>query len=136
MKVQALKTAQEAYSLQQAKLNLFSGSPGKGGPGSGGVKEAKEHPQPRCFNGVLKSYQLNGMNWLANLYYFVSVAQSLFVFWFFIYFYFLFFIYIFLKVFYLFITCFFMFFVCVFLVLLIYSFIYQFIQFFIPLFIY
>ncbi|XP_050689571.1 chromatin-remodeling ATPase INO80-like, partial [Eriocheir sinensis] len=76
MKMQALKTAQEAYSLQQAKLNLFAGSQDKEGLGGGnggrggGAKEAKDHPQPRCFCGVLKSYQLNGMNWLANLYYF------------------------------------------------------------------
>lgn len=71
MKVQALKTAQEAYSNQQAKLSLFSGNEGKGIPEPGGSKEAKEHPQPTIFRGILKSYQLNGMNWLANLYYFV-----------------------------------------------------------------
>ncbi|KAK4313950.1 hypothetical protein Pmani_014747 [Petrolisthes manimaculis] len=65
MKVQALKTAQEAYSNQQAKLSLFSGI---GGFGPGG--EPLEHAQPDIFCGVLKSYQLNGMNWLANLYYF------------------------------------------------------------------
>ncbi|KAG0719557.1 Chromatin-remodeling ATPase INO80 [Chionoecetes opilio] len=75
MKQQALKTAQEAYSLQQAKLNLFCGNQGGGGGGGlmgpgGMVGEVQEHDQPRCFQGVLKSYQLNGMNWLANLYYF------------------------------------------------------------------
>lgn len=71
MKVQALKTAQEAYSNQQAKLSLFSGS--GGGPGG----EPQEHAQPTIFRGVLKSYQLNGMNWLANLYYFVSFAYHI-----------------------------------------------------------
>lgn len=70
MKVQALKTAQEAYSNQQAKLSLFSGSEGKCAPEPGRSKECKEHPQPLIFKGILKSYQMNGMNWLANLYYF------------------------------------------------------------------
>ncbi|XP_042223907.1 chromatin-remodeling ATPase INO80-like [Homarus americanus] len=70
MKVQALKTAQEAYSTQQAKLSFFSGTEGKIIPGLEGSKESKEHPQPDIFTGILKSYQLNGMNWLANLYYF------------------------------------------------------------------
>ncbi|XP_069161570.1 chromatin-remodeling ATPase INO80 [Procambarus clarkii] len=70
MKVQALKTAQEAYSNQQAKLSLFSGNESKIIPDFGRSKESKEHPQPTIFRGVLKSYQMNGMNWLANLYYF------------------------------------------------------------------
>ena len=29
---------------------------------------AKEVPQPKLFSGKLKTYQLKGMNWLANLY--------------------------------------------------------------------
>lgn len=28
----------------------------------------RELPQPSMFKGVLKAYQLKGMNWLANLY--------------------------------------------------------------------
>ena len=30
--------------------------------------EITQHPQPKKFEGVLKSYQLKGMNWIANLY--------------------------------------------------------------------
>ena len=30
--------------------------------------QIKQHPQPVKFKGVLKSYQLKGMNWIANLY--------------------------------------------------------------------
>ncbi|KAK7075741.1 putative DNA helicase ino80, partial [Halocaridina rubra] len=67
MKAQALKTAQEAYSNQQARLSQFT-EDGLGGLGN--TREAKEHPQPSIFNGILKSYQMKGMNWLANLYYF------------------------------------------------------------------
>lgn len=70
MKVQALKTAQEAYSNQQSKLSHFSGENNKD-VSMMDSKETKEHPQPDIFRGVLKSYQMNGMNWLANLYYFV-----------------------------------------------------------------
>lgn len=72
MKAQALKTAQEAYSTQQARLSMFSSMEGESLPNVGGSKEAKEHPQPIIFKGILKSYQMKGMNWLANLYYFVS----------------------------------------------------------------
>lgn len=72
MKAQALKTAQEAYSTQQARLSMFSSMEGESLPNIGGSKEAKEHPQPTIFKGILKSYQMKGMNWLANLYYFVS----------------------------------------------------------------
>jgi hypothetical protein len=39
--------------------------------GGGGSRE-KEFLQPEIFMGQLKSYQLKGMNWIANLYYFVS----------------------------------------------------------------
>ncbi|XP_068249212.1 chromatin-remodeling ATPase INO80 isoform X2 [Palaemon carinicauda] len=69
MKAQALKTAQEAYSNQQARINQFSGDLDEG-ICLGVAREAKEHPQPRIFKGILKSYQMKGMNWLANLYYF------------------------------------------------------------------
>ncbi|XP_064095630.1 chromatin-remodeling ATPase INO80-like [Macrobrachium nipponense] len=60
MKAQALKTAQEAYSNQQARLNQFSGDQNEG-ICLGGGREAKEHPQPRIFKGILKSYQMKGM---------------------------------------------------------------------------
>ncbi|XP_042894335.1 chromatin-remodeling ATPase INO80-like isoform X1 [Penaeus japonicus] len=70
MKAQALKTAQEAYSTQQARLSMFSSLEGDSLPNVAGSKEAKEHPQPDIFTGILKSYQMKGMNWLANLYYF------------------------------------------------------------------
>lgn len=65
MKAQALKTAQDAYTNQMSKLQSFGVSPGKD-------SNVKEHEQPSIFKGQLKSYQLKGMNWLANLYYFVS----------------------------------------------------------------
>ncbi|XP_076044329.1 chromatin-remodeling ATPase INO80 [Oratosquilla oratoria] len=83
LKAQALKTAQEAYSNQQTRLSMFrstgEGDMGEGGGGGGmlapksGIipgKDQKDHAQPSIFKGKLKSYQLKGMNWLANLYYF------------------------------------------------------------------
>lgn len=69
MKAQALQTAQEAVRAQQSVLHKFSDST------SGGVTTQpgeKEYAQPVVFMGQLKSYQLKGMNWIANLYYFVS----------------------------------------------------------------
>ena len=32
------------------------------------LSSEKELPQPAMFHGLLKAYQLKGMNWLANLY--------------------------------------------------------------------
>ena len=32
------------------------------------IQAGEDIPQPVCFNGKLKGYQLKGMNWLANLY--------------------------------------------------------------------
>ena len=32
------------------------------------IQAGDDIPQPTCFNGKLKGYQLKGMNWLANLY--------------------------------------------------------------------
>ena len=70
MKAQAMKTAQDAYTNQQSRLNMFAGDQ-QNVPRS--ATEMKEHKQPSIFNGTLKSYQMKGMNWLANLYYFVSM---------------------------------------------------------------
>ena len=65
MKVQALKTAQDAYANQMSRMTHFSDA-------TNNKPISKEHQQPNIFVGQLKSYQLKGMNWLANLYYFVS----------------------------------------------------------------
>eukprot|EP00794_Sanderia_malayensis_P020104 gene20104-22075_t len=78
MKAQALINAQNAVMLQKAKTSEFDNGGGK-------VELSQESfdqdfslanptlgvnklPQPDLFSGVLKSYQLKGMNWLANLY--------------------------------------------------------------------
>ena len=67
-----MKTAQEAYTNQQSRLNMFAGTEDeKKGP-LRSATDMKDHKQPSIFNGTLKSYQMKGMNWLANLYYFVS----------------------------------------------------------------
>ncbi|KAB7505283.1 putative DNA helicase Ino80 [Armadillidium nasatum] len=65
LKKQALKTAQDAYSSQISRIN-FNETNHKPKV----TTSTKEHCQPDIFVGKLKSYQLKGMNWLANLYYF------------------------------------------------------------------
>lgn len=76
MKAQALQTAQDAVRSQQSVLNKFDSTSDNrragGGAGSGVLANEKEYDQPAVFMGQLKSYQLKGMNWIANLYYFVS----------------------------------------------------------------
>lgn len=68
MKEQALKTAQDAYASHF-------------GEGAGSLSKrsaSSDHHQPNSFVGQLKSYQLKGLNWLANLYYFVSTLLLVF----------------------------------------------------------
>lgn len=69
MKAQALRTAQDAYASQISRVNNFMDTAKVGGTANANTRE---HNQPSIFEGQLKSYQLKGMNWLANLYYFVS----------------------------------------------------------------
>uniref|UniRef100_A0A646QDS9 Chromatin-remodeling ATPase INO80 n=1 Tax=Hemiscolopendra marginata TaxID=943146 RepID=A0A646QDS9_9MYRI len=80
MKSQALKNVQDAYRAQHAKTKSFDSEV------SHSVKTKRkddfqdfrltdpsistdqDRPQPKIFEGKLKTYQLKGMNWLANLY--------------------------------------------------------------------
>eukprot|EP00795_Rhopilema_esculentum_P002515 gene2515-710_t len=78
MKAQALINAQNAVRLQEEQTSTFGIGTKKtelsqenfdqdfslANPTMG----AKEVPQPKLFSGKLKTYQLKGMNWLANLY--------------------------------------------------------------------
>lgn len=77
MKTQAILNAQNAVLMQEKKINLYDGPEKK--PASQNSfdntfslanpsAEIKQHPQPKIFNGKLKSYQLKGMNWIVNLY--------------------------------------------------------------------
>ena len=50
-------------------MNKYGSSESSAGPPSI-PRSGKEYDQPSIFMGQLKSYQLKGMNWLANLYYF------------------------------------------------------------------
>lgn len=66
MKAKAKKNAQEAFQNERARTKHFDLE-----ANSQMTEETYsngEHPQPSIFRGVLKGYQLRGMNWLANLY--------------------------------------------------------------------
>ncbi|XP_054617699.1 chromatin-remodeling ATPase INO80 isoform X1 [Dunckerocampus dactyliophorus] len=87
-KSQALRNAQEAYQIHQARTQMFdedaqdsrhaslasSSSSAACGFGESyslsnpSIQAGDDIPQPTIFNGKLKGYQLKGMNWLANLY--------------------------------------------------------------------
>uniref|UniRef100_A0A4W3JH07 Chromatin-remodeling ATPase INO80 n=1 Tax=Callorhinchus milii TaxID=7868 RepID=A0A4W3JH07_CALMI len=86
-KAQALKNAEEAYQVQQARTRLFDEeakesrmaalrAANESGTGFGesyslanpSICAGEDIPQPAMFIGKLKAYQLKGMNWLANLY--------------------------------------------------------------------
>uniref|UniRef100_A0A8C5D4H1 Chromatin-remodeling ATPase INO80 n=1 Tax=Gadus morhua TaxID=8049 RepID=A0A8C5D4H1_GADMO len=82
-KSQALRNAREAYQIHQEKTRTFDDETkdsrsAAAGSGSGfgdsyslanpSIQAGEDIPQPVCFNGKLKGYQLKGMNWLANLY--------------------------------------------------------------------
>ncbi|NWS69886.1 INO80 ATPase, partial [Crotophaga sulcirostris] len=86
-KAQALKNAEDAYQIHQARTRSFDEdakesraaalrAANKSGTGFGesyslanpSIRAGEDIPQPTIFNGKLKAYQLKGMNWLANLY--------------------------------------------------------------------
>lgn len=86
-KAQALKNAENAYHIHQARTRSFDEdakesraaalrAADKSGSGFGesyslanpSIRAGEDIPQPTIFNGKLKGYQLKGMNWLANLY--------------------------------------------------------------------
>ncbi|KFO32949.1 DNA helicase INO80 [Fukomys damarensis] len=86
-KAQALKNAENAYHIHQARTRSFDEdakesraaalrAANKSGTGFGesyslanpSIRAGEDIPQPTIFNGKLKGYQLKGMNWLANLY--------------------------------------------------------------------
>lgn len=76
MKAKAKKNAKEAFNNERARTRQFDLQANSACVGdieddytlsnTNGVNE--EHPQPTLFKGILKGYQLRGMNWLANLY--------------------------------------------------------------------
>ncbi|XP_047133142.1 chromatin-remodeling ATPase INO80 isoform X1 [Hydra vulgaris] len=78
MKEQALLNAQTAVLKQQKKTNSFADAEMKPGmilssfDGAYSLSEPAldegKLPQPKIFEGKLKSYQLKGMNWLVSLY--------------------------------------------------------------------
>uniref|UniRef100_A0A6I8NFH5 Chromatin-remodeling ATPase INO80 n=1 Tax=Ornithorhynchus anatinus TaxID=9258 RepID=A0A6I8NFH5_ORNAN len=87
-KAQALKNAEDAYQIHQARTRSFDEdakesraaalrAADRSGTGFGESYKpgptrpsgpARTSPSPTIFNGKLKGYQLKGMNWLANLY--------------------------------------------------------------------
>ncbi|XP_069493608.1 chromatin-remodeling ATPase INO80 [Ambystoma mexicanum] len=86
-KAQALKNAEDAYQIHQARTRSFDDdakesraaalkAANRCGTGFGesyslanpSILAGEDIPQPSIFNGKLKCYQLKGMNWLANLY--------------------------------------------------------------------
>ncbi|KAJ8356281.1 hypothetical protein SKAU_G00190750 [Synaphobranchus kaupii] len=86
-KSQAVRNAEEAYQIHQARTRLFDeeakdsrcaslrvASDSTSGFGESyslsnpSISAGEDIPQPTIFNGKLKGYQLKGMNWLANLY--------------------------------------------------------------------
>jgi len=86
VKAQALANAQSAFMKHEETQQVYVGLARGSGPGGGGSTDLqdsfdkqfslatpmlvsdRELPQPSMFKGVLKAYQLKGMNWLANLY--------------------------------------------------------------------
>ncbi|KAF2363608.1 DBINO domain [Trinorchestia longiramus] len=77
MKLQALQTAQEAVRSQRSLMSKYNKrsaaeavAVASGDDQEAGGSREKEFRQPDIFMGQLKSYQLKGMNWIANLYYF------------------------------------------------------------------
>ncbi|XP_028677785.1 chromatin-remodeling ATPase INO80 isoform X1 [Erpetoichthys calabaricus] len=86
-KSQALKNAEDAYQIHQARTRMFDEEAkdsrsaslqvaNNTGTGFGesyslanpSIRAGEDIPQPTIFHGKLKGYQLKGMNWLANLY--------------------------------------------------------------------
>ncbi|XP_077993238.1 chromatin-remodeling ATPase INO80-like [Glandiceps talaboti] len=84
MKQQALYNAQSAYTMHESKSKTFdrdvniahnrprlsstTESQGAFSLANPSLMGGEDLPQPEMFQGQLKTYQLKGMNWLANLY--------------------------------------------------------------------
>ncbi|XP_033112932.1 chromatin-remodeling ATPase INO80-like [Anneissia japonica] len=65
----ALNTAHSAFKKHEQKTALFDADiPQRFDLANPYLVGENEMPQPKNFNGQLKTYQLKGMNWLANLY--------------------------------------------------------------------
>ncbi|XP_071962626.1 chromatin-remodeling ATPase INO80-like [Antedon mediterranea] len=65
----ALNNAQNAFKKHEEKTAIFDADiPQRFDLANPFLLSNNEMPQPKMFNGQLKSYQLKGMNWLANLY--------------------------------------------------------------------
>ncbi|XP_058795965.1 chromatin-remodeling ATPase INO80 isoform X2 [Phymastichus coffea] len=67
MKQKAKKNAMDAFDNERARSQQFDPANNQRLTLSD-TPENMEHPQPSIFKGMLKGYQLKGMNWLANLY--------------------------------------------------------------------
>ncbi|XP_067943533.1 chromatin-remodeling ATPase INO80-like isoform X2 [Watersipora subatra] len=67
VKDQVLHNAEDAYVKHTSKTEKFDKVSQAGGSLSNPVGEA-DYPQPSIFVGKLKTYQIKGMNWLADLY--------------------------------------------------------------------
>lgn len=66
MKAKAIKNAQDAFQNEKERTRQFDMEVGE----EHKILDTSEgeHVQPEVFQGMLKAYQLRGMNWLANLY--------------------------------------------------------------------
>ncbi|XP_037088223.1 chromatin-remodeling ATPase INO80-like [Pollicipes pollicipes] len=77
-KTLALENARAAVERSRQHMGLFDRSSGHAVAAAAAPDEAalrldqpeaaREYPQPALFQGVLKTYQLKGMNWIANLF--------------------------------------------------------------------
>lgn len=67
MKQKAKKNAMDAFDNEKSRSHHFDPSNNQRLVLSD-TPENMEHTQPSIFQGMLKGYQLKGMNWLANLY--------------------------------------------------------------------
>lgn len=68
VKVLTVKNAKIALSSHQNKIKTFDGKKSPRSLSSGHEDISSEHSQPDFLMGLLKGYQLNGVNWLCNLY--------------------------------------------------------------------
>ncbi|KAF6035934.1 hypothetical protein EB796_005756 [Bugula neritina] len=72
VKSQVLLNAEDAYARQTAKTKQFDGRVSSKSsnlvPVAMDTEKQADYPQPSIFVGKLKTYQIKGMNWLADLY--------------------------------------------------------------------
>ncbi|XP_060081949.1 chromatin-remodeling ATPase INO80-like [Ylistrum balloti] len=76
MKNLALRNAEDAYKAHKVKNASFNSraaskstyDPSESSFANPSISTDVDRPQPSMFEGTLKTYQLKGMNWLANLY--------------------------------------------------------------------